>query len=374
MGVFGFLALMSDLARLLQQYGYGEQPNALAQDGVTYDTSNVLAGMPKKNALADALRIAMQSIPENKDLPAPAFPFDPRSLSMANMVRGGLDTAASWLDYQNKPQPSDYKASDVMGPLGAGFMGSLFAPKNALGIFGGRLAKTADHNALAAAEKMDANGVGRRMIWDATGWFKGKDGKWRFEIDDSKASLLPDAHTIPEKQSVPVQQAFVHPELFEAYPQLADYKYQHRPLPWPEVPGAHSGDHKTVLLNTTGRRFGDSEAGASTLLHELGGHGVQGVEGFAPGGNFKDFTPKEIAKERARLQALDEGSDWGSIGTFDSSSSDLDIARRLYRKLAGEVEARNVQTRQNMSVAERRRTPPWETQDVPDADQIIRKR
>lgn len=48
---------MSDLARLLQQYGYG-QPNALAQDGESFDTSNVLAGMPRQNALAKALQTA----------------------------------------------------------------------------------------------------------------------------------------------------------------------------------------------------------------------------------------------------------------------------------------------------------------------------
>ena len=121
---------MSDLARLLQQYGYGEQSNALAQDGVTYDTSNVLAAMPKPNPLADALRIAMRSLPENKE----------HAFSMSNMLRGGLDTAASWLDYQNKPQPSDYKPSEMLAPLGAGLMGTAFAPQNALGIFGGRLA------------------------------------------------------------------------------------------------------------------------------------------------------------------------------------------------------------------------------------------
>jgi len=43
-----------------------------------------------------------------------------------------------------------------------------------------------------------------------------------------------------------------------------------------------------------------------------------------------------------------------------------------YRRLAGEAEARNVQTRLNMTAAERRATPPWETFDVPESDQIVR--
>jgi hypothetical protein len=47
---------------------------------------------------------------------------------------------------------------------------------------------------------------------------------------------------------------------------------------------------------------------------------------------------------------------------------------RLYTKLAGEAEARNVQFRLKMTDAERRATPPWETVDVPESEQIVRMR
>ena len=47
---------------------------------------------------------------------------------------------------------------------------------------------------------------------------------------------------------------------------------------------------------------------------------------------------------------------------------------QAYRSLAGEVEARNVQARMDMTPDERRARPPWETQDVPDDMQIIRGR
>lgn len=150
---------MSELANLLARYGYGEpQPEA---DTQFLDTRNVLAGIPKPNPLVAALRSAMQSIPENKELPnqhysampsvasalgpvgagAAVYPAIAGGASMLNMVRGGLDTAANWLDYRNKLSPQDYKPSDTLAPLGAGLMGSAFAPQNALGIFGGRLAK-----------------------------------------------------------------------------------------------------------------------------------------------------------------------------------------------------------------------------------------
>jgi len=61
------------------------------------------------------------------------------------------------------------------------------APARQDGIFAGHLAMTADKNALAQAQKMSAADVDPRTIWNDTGWFKGGDGKWRFEIDDSAA-------------------------------------------------------------------------------------------------------------------------------------------------------------------------------------------
>jgi len=54
-------------------------------------------------------------------------------------------------------------------------------------IFAGTGAKTADRAALAQAEKLTAAGADPRKIWKDTGWMKGGDGKWRFEIDDSAA-------------------------------------------------------------------------------------------------------------------------------------------------------------------------------------------
>lgn len=61
-------------------------------------------------------------------------------------------------------------AAAVAAPsLGLNYAG--MAPKNAVGIFGGRLAKTADQAALARAEEMAAKGADRRAIWDETGWF-----------------------------------------------------------------------------------------------------------------------------------------------------------------------------------------------------------
>jgi hypothetical protein len=52
-----------------------------------------------------------------------------------------------------------------------------------------------------------------------------------------------------------------------------------------------------------------------------------------------------------------------------NAKSDFD----LYRRLAGEAEARAVQKRMNMNPIERRQTPPWQSLDVPEQEFIYRR-
>ena len=110
---------MSELADALARFGQGYQSDALTSDGEIYDSTNILARMPRPNALAEALRVAMSRLPENTDLPKPAFPLDPRSMSLTNMLRGGLDTAANW--FEGRPEIG----KDTLAPLGASIFGSM---------------------------------------------------------------------------------------------------------------------------------------------------------------------------------------------------------------------------------------------------------
>lgn len=43
-----------------------------------------------------------------------------------------------------------------------------------------------------------------------------------------------------------------------------------------------------------------------------------------------------------------------------------------YKRLLGEVDARNTQRRMDMTLDQRRQFAPWSTWDVPEADQIVR--
>ena len=57
--------------------------------------------------------------------------------------------------------------------------------------FAGRNAANADLEALDAAEEMERRDVDAETIRQQTGWFRGRDGKWRFEIDDSGMENVP---------------------------------------------------------------------------------------------------------------------------------------------------------------------------------------
>lgn len=57
--------------------------------------------------------------------------------------------------------------------------------------FAGPQAATADTHALDAAQQRLAAGEDAEVVRKATGWHKGADGKWRFEISDKDAKLKP---------------------------------------------------------------------------------------------------------------------------------------------------------------------------------------
>ncbi|WP_138437863.1 LPD23 domain-containing protein [Marinobacter shengliensis] len=65
-------------------------------------------------------------------------------------------------------------------------------------MFLGSRAAGANVGKLAQAVDLEAGGSSAEEVLAETGWFKGADGSWRFEIDDSKTALNPDAFSILE--------------------------------------------------------------------------------------------------------------------------------------------------------------------------------
>ena len=69
--------------------------------------------------------------------------------------------------------------------------------------FAGTGARHADFKMLKKAQKMEKESFGARIIWAHTGWYRGVDGRWRFEINDSGAKLKNmenvDAEELPKR-------------------------------------------------------------------------------------------------------------------------------------------------------------------------------
>jgi hypothetical protein len=231
-------------------------------------------------------------------------------------------------------------------------------------IFAGPAAKTADHGALANAKQLADAGATRDDIWRETGWFQGTDGKWRFEIPDDSARLIEgDGRAIA---------GIDHPALREAYDDA------------PQVGGRFGPGVQEEGFNFEGKlaAFGPTKDSARAVaLHEIQ-HDIQQREGFARGTSplylalsGKVKFPKDveqqiqaISKQQRKLKP--DTPEYDALGREQLRIKEQ-AAMGAYARAAGEVEARNVQSRAAMSPDERRGVAPWKTQDVPDEHQIL---
>jgi hypothetical protein len=252
------------------------------------------------------------------------------------------------------------------------------------GTFGGRrgadtLAAKGEkrpQQALDMAEQMAARGASRDEIWDATskhlegtpyaGAVAGKhspDGKARFEIDDSRSTF----NEIGNGRDY-----LTHPDgMFKAYrdvPGMQDLGDVRVMRSGRADEGAFMGSGSPIESLHIGKGSSDPR---SIALHEYQ-HGIQAREGFARGGSPEKMP--DLMQQQEEVVALT--TKYQSDGmTFKQA---LEKAKAelspyaAYRRLAGETEARNVQTRRDMTPEERRARRPWETQDVPDDQQIVR--
>lgn len=294
---------------------------------------------------------------------------------------------------QGNIDPSSPQAIERSADL-AGFM--IFGPapvaksmaEGTLGSFMGVTSKTFDKNKLAEAQIMKANGAHPDEIWNKTGTFQGVDNRWRQEINDSTAKLRAEDR-IPWVET-PVQgiaqtqlkNVLDHPELYKAYPGIENIKVHLNSMI----------DKDSAHLGQDGIHLGLNAASSkSTLLHEVQ-HAIQDREGFAKGGaearNYALRFEDDLGNTRADLikiqKRLQEG---GKITEAEQATVDkatklfeLDRLRREagkarafenYLRLAGETEARNVETRMLLTGVERSRFHPQLTEDTLRRDQIV---
>lgn len=249
-------------------------------------------------------------------------------------------------------------------------------------------ARTADSAALRRAEALEKSGTDNETIRKKTGWYRGTDGQWRFEIDDSgmefrrdgdaqlmkeegyrrlneltdrweksfeKGTELSEAETqemerLQEEYKDAVWgekyllRDFVkHDALFEAYPALNRVSLVFDTLPG-GTKGYFSKRDNTIVLSDS--LFGKE---ADVVLHEIQ-HVIQKTEGFT-GGASPEYWNERMENGFSKR--------W--------TSGEEMMPSELYRNTAGEIEARDTAARRRMSAEERKNTPP----DLGDADTVF---
>lgn len=237
---------------------------------------------------------------------------------------------------------------------------------------------------LSVARKMEEEKKDGKAIKMATGWERGADGKWRYEIPDAK---IKDTMNVGGGQIVKryeddmlwnggkLSDVIDAPELFKAYPQLKGVRIDTDAI-MNDMPSHGEYDSKT---NTITIHADELKYMNDILNHEIQ-HAIQDIEGFAKGGSPRLVRGEvkkrfdEVTKQIKQLRAEGKEDEAKALieknrGLYNAYTKNDDF--NSYKSLAGEVEARNVQERMNMTPEERRKTLAESTEDVARKDQIF---
>ena len=231
---------------------------------------------------------------------------------------------------------------------------------------GGLKAETADKSALEKAMELEKDGTDSEKIRKETGWFKGYDGKWRFEIDDSELEFKTDieknraaaielakmkaksaeiewkivndtATEAEENEYYSLDEKMVqlrkwqklsdvinHPKLFKAYPQLKNVNVYYEISSLNR--GLYSSKGNVIRLNPM-CPIGEQK---EIIIHEIQ-HAIQRIEDFANGSSLEY---------------------WENLGYSDEE------AMAMYYNTAGEREARDVSARRDYNAEQRKNIRP----------------
>lgn len=244
--------------------------------------------------------------------------------------------------------------------------------------------KTYRMDNLKVAEKMERGKKDAKAIKLATGWERGADGNWRYEMPDAKIKDMKDiggGHIVKRFDDDmlwndgKLADVIDAPGLFEAYPQLKDVRIDTDAI-MNDMPsnGDYNAKTNTITIHADELKYMNS-----ILNHEIQ-HAIQHIEGFARGGSpslirgevKKKFN--EVTKQIRQLRAEGKEDEAKALveknrGLYNAYQKNDDY--NSYKSLAGEVEARNVESRMGMTDEERRNSLAEETEDVNRDEQIV---
>lgn len=237
---------------------------------------------------------------------------------------------------------------------------------------------------LSVARKMEEEKKDAMAIKMATGWERGADGKWRYEMPDAKIKdtmNVGGGHIVKRYEDDmlwnggKLSDVIDAPELFKAYPQLKDVRIETDAI-MNDMPsnGEYNSKTNTITIHADELKYMNG-----ILNHEIQ-HAIQDIEGFAKGGSPRLVRGEvkkrfdEVTKQIKQLRAEGKEDEAKALieknrGLYNAYQKNDDY--NSYKSLAGEVEARNVSARLNMTSEERRKTLAEFTEDVARKDQIF---
>lgn len=170
-------------------------------------------------------------------------------------------------------------------------------------LFAGIESNYDNHSNLEHAKLLENEAVSEEDIWEETGWYKGVDDQWRYEIKDDSLKLnqellLSQLNRVKNGDDRGILaistlgKIMEHDALFASYPKLKDFK----------VVLLNGGDYSSVKGTADSQRISlyiDKRASLegikSILLHETQ-HVIQDLEGFAVGSSISDEATRKIRK------------------------------------------------------------------------------
>ena len=192
--------------------------------------------------------------------------------------------------------------------------------------YAGRNAESADLDALHEAERYEMQGVDAETIRQKTGWFRGADGKWRSEVNDSGMKLrfesgLYDYDTELREKNRAWARLTDRKLTNEQRRDLADYQRS-----------AERGDTDEALYEKlTGEFGGDFEKWALTL--ETTKEATKSIPNYTTLGKLVNapelFTAyPDLADVGVTFQNLERGQNGGYNRRFDSIELSRDLKNR----------------------------------------------
>lgn len=244
--------------------------------------------------------------------------------------------------------------------------------------YAGKNANGANLDSLREAQEMLSAGADMESIRKATGWHEGMDGKWRWEIDDSKMEYhragdalfgrnhpeyaeqqrleqkmlygeLTDTEQARlraltetwgrersrlservERGNARLEDVLDHEELFHAYPQL-----RHVRVVFDETPkgvlGSFSAEGNQITISEELR-----DAPQDVLIHEIQ-HAIQNAEGFAKGSNRQYWEEKLTNGDEIQSKGFQEAREKLIQFQLDEANEEV-LALRDQLEKAGELD------------------------------------